>query len=204
MLNWNLADFLFFMVLAATIAIRRPHLKKYRAGRTTVSWFGLTEKLGLFLAFAGGFFLPVLYLFTPVFNFADYRVSNLSMALGVPVNLAALWLFFRAHRDLDRQWSPKLELIKKHQLVTTGVYASVRHPMYTSIFLFGLGQILLVGNWLVGPGYLVGFFVLYLMRIKNEEALLLDAFGEKYADYMKTTNRLFSWALLNRGLKSAA
>ncbi len=49
--------------------------------------------------------------------------------------VAALWLFWRSHADLGRNWSQAFELRKGHELITHGVYRVVRHPMYAAIWL---------------------------------------------------------------------
>jgi protein-S-isoprenylcysteine O-methyltransferase Ste14 len=144
----------------------------------------------------GGMFLPLAYLFTPLFNFADYEVQPLAGWIGVALCVPSIWVFLRSHRDLGRQWSPKLELRESHKLIAHGVYEYIRHPMYTAVILAGLAQLLLVGNWLVGPSYLVGFGVLYFSRIEREEELMMNQFGEEYAAYKARTHRLFSLPFL--------
>ena len=147
------------------------------------------------------FFLPLLYLFTRLFNFADYTVPQAAGWLGAILCLPAVWIFLRSHKDLGRQWSPKLELREGHKLITNGIYEYIRHPMYTSVFLSSLAQLLLVGNWIVGPSYLVGFGILYFSRINREEALMAEQFGAEYAAYISRTNRLFSVAFLASALR---
>ena len=48
--------------------------------------------------------------------------------LGIAVDVACLWMFHRTHSDLGENWSVSLDLRERHTLVTTGVYALVRHP----------------------------------------------------------------------------
>jgi protein-S-isoprenylcysteine O-methyltransferase Ste14 len=77
--------------------------------------------------------LPLVYVLTDWLAFADYPFSaSLKTALGVLGVLIfgpALWLFWRAHRDLGAYWSPSLELSANQRLITDGVYGSIRHPM---------------------------------------------------------------------------
>jgi protein-S-isoprenylcysteine O-methyltransferase Ste14 len=70
------------------------------------------------------------------------------------------------------------------------VYGRIRHPMYAAHFLLGIGQVLLLQNWLVGPANLLVFTPLYLIRVAREERLLLDRFGDEYRAYMERTGRL--------------
>jgi protein-S-isoprenylcysteine O-methyltransferase Ste14 len=104
--------------------------------------------------------------------------------------VVALWLFWRAHADLGLNWSQTLEVRKGHEVVKTGVYGSIRHPMYAAILLFSLAQGLLLENWLAGWSALVTFAILVLIRMPREEAMMCEFFGQGYRDYMRQTGRL--------------
>jgi protein-S-isoprenylcysteine O-methyltransferase Ste14 len=99
-------------------------------------------------------------------------------------------MFYLSHRELGRNWSISLDLRETHKLVTDGVYARVRHPMYTAFWLWALAQALLLPNWVAGLSGLVGFGTLYAFRVGREEKLMLDAFGNEYRAYMARTARL--------------
>jgi protein-S-isoprenylcysteine O-methyltransferase Ste14 len=105
--------------------------------------------------------------------------------------VVALWLFWRSHADLGHNWSVTLELRKGHQLVKDGVYRSIRHPMYASILLFGLGQGLLLQNWLAGWSAFLAFALMYFVRTPREEHMMCEFFGQEYRDYMRRTGRVF-------------
>ncbi|KMY66246.1 hypothetical protein AAU61_17335 [Desulfocarbo indianensis] len=202
MLGWNIYDWLFLVMFAGTFVIRWPYARARRKASIVKAQFDLKEKAGLFLAFLGGLVLPAVYLFTPLLSFADYQVPMPCGVLGALLIPPSLWLFWRSHRDLGTQWSPKLELNDDHRLITNGVYGYVRHPMYTAVFLMCLAQLLLVGNWLAGPGYLFGFSILYVTRIHREEAFMISQFGHEYEAYMQRTSRLVSRALLSGAFRS--
>jgi protein-S-isoprenylcysteine O-methyltransferase Ste14 len=195
-MNWNIFDTCYLVFIIVTFLIRMPHVKISRSTKIIKSQVDLSERIGLLLSFLGGFILPLLYLFTPLFNFADYAVPQVIGWLGALICLPAVWIFLKSHRDLGRQWSPKLELREEHKLITTGIYQYIRHPMYTSVFLSSLAQLLLLGNWLVGPSYLIGFGILYFSRINREETLMAEQFGAEYASYKNRTKRLFSMTFL--------
>lgn len=181
----------YLIFFVATFAIRWPHEKVNKATTIVKTTFDPKEQLLLLSAFCGGMLLPFLYVFTPVFNFANYPVPIPVGIAGIMISIPCLWLFWRSHVDLGRQWSPKLELRESHRLVTKGVYASVRHPMYSAMFLGCLVQFCLLGNWIVAPSYLIGFGLLYLCRVKREETLMVNEFGDAYVTYMKRTGRLW-------------
>jgi protein-S-isoprenylcysteine O-methyltransferase Ste14 len=71
-----------------------------------------------------------------------------------------------------------------------GVYRRIRHPMYAAIFLFAIGQGLLLQNWLAGWGGFFAFAALYLFRVGREEKMMCEFFGEPYREYMERSGRL--------------
>jgi protein-S-isoprenylcysteine O-methyltransferase Ste14 len=148
------------------------------------------DRLLLVLVFLGNVFLPLFYLFTSWLVWADYRLPGWAPWCGVLVMVTALWLFWRSHADLGLNWSMHLELRQGHQLITSGVYKRIRHPMYAAIWLFGLAQALLLNNWLAGWAALVTFAPLYFVRTPREEQLMCESFGRAYREYVQTTGRL--------------
>jgi protein-S-isoprenylcysteine O-methyltransferase Ste14 len=132
----------------------------------------------------------VIYVLTHWLDFADYHLPIWAGWVGTAVFAAALWLLWRSHVDLGRNWSPTLEINEDHALVTRGVYRRVRHPMYTAHLLWGIAQALLLHNWIAGVPALAVFVLLYMLRFPREEQLMLDHFGEKYRVYMNRTGRL--------------
>jgi protein-S-isoprenylcysteine O-methyltransferase Ste14 len=137
---------------------------------------------------------PVIYLLTPLFSFADYKLPVWVHSGGVVLMVFGLWLFWRPHVDLGLNWSATLETRRGHELVRHGVYRRVRHPMYAAIWLFSLAQALLLDNWLAGWAVVMTFCVMYFVRLPNEEAMMLSTFGKAYEDYMSETGRLFPFA----------
>jgi protein-S-isoprenylcysteine O-methyltransferase Ste14 len=101
-----------------------------------------------------------------------------------------LGLFARSHADLGTNWSITLEVREKHQLVTQGIYRHIRHPMYLALLVYGLGQALVVPNWIAGPSYAVAMALLFALRFTREERMMLEEFGSDYDAYMRRTKRL--------------
>lgn len=153
----------------------------------------------LSFVFVGTVGLPLLYLAAPVFSFADYHLPVWEPWMGVAVMLFALWLFWRSHVDLGLNWSMHLEVRRGHELVTKGVYARVRHPMYAAIWAFSLAQGLLLSNWLAGWSAVACFAPIYFVRTPKEERFMREVFGPAYDAYRQRTGRLFP-PLLKEGL----
>ena len=122
--------------------------------------------------------------FAPWANHAIPRAALIAGAIGAIAGIVVCW---RAHHDLKRQWSSGLELIDGHTLITSGVYARIRHPMYAAFALGALSQALLLPNWIVGYAGLVGVALFLLLRLPREEELLADAFGADWAAYRART-----------------
>jgi len=106
------------------------------------------------------------------------------------ISAGSLWLFWRSHADLGRNFSIRLVIREHHALVTTGVYRLILHPMYASALLWGLAQAFLLPNWITGLAGLLGFCILYFGRVRREEMLMLKRFGDEYRQYMMRTRRL--------------
>lgn len=134
--------------------------------------------------------IPLVYALTGWPRALSYQTSLPQVAAGVLVFLAALWLFWRTHRALGRFWSVTLEIKDKHQLITTGVYEKVRHPMYSAFFLWALAQALLLPNLLAGLSGLIGFGTLFFFRIGREEQMMREAFGAEYEAYAARTKKI--------------
>lgn len=184
-------DVIFIVLLICSFLIRAPWEFKNKKIRAVESRERATGRFYLLLVFTGSTTLPLLYLLTPWMNFADYPISAIQGGLGTVVGIVGILLFWKSHLDLGRQFSPTLEMKESHTLVSTGIYSKIRHPMYTAVFANATAQLLLIGNWVVGPSFLIAFTVLYLFRINYEEKMMLDHFGSAYAEYQHRTNRLF-------------
>ena len=173
----------------AMVIIRAPHGQRSRGVKVVEERPGVLEIVLLTLAWLA-FFVPLVWVAAPVFAFADYALRPGPLLAGVVCLVAGLWLFARSHADLGTNWSITLEVREGHRLVTEGIYRTVRHPMYSALLLYSLGQALVVPNWIAGPSYGVAMAVLFAFRFKPEERMMLEEFGPDYAAYMERTKRL--------------
>jgi protein-S-isoprenylcysteine O-methyltransferase Ste14 len=170
--------------------IRVRYARRARRNREIEERDSIYESVLLTLSFTGYLAIPVIYLGTRWLSFADYPAHPILLAAGIVASVASLWLFWRSHADLGRNFSIKLVIREQHALVTTGVYGLIRHPMYASALLWSLAQALLLPNWMTGLAGLFGFCILYFGRVTREESLMLKTFGKAYQDYMLRTKRL--------------
>src|SRR6187455_880597 len=173
----------------AMVAIRAPHGRRSRTAKVATSRKGSLETALLTIVWLS-FFVPMLWVWRPVFAFADYPLRAEAFAAGIVCLAAGLWLLYRSHADLGTNWSITLEVRENHTLVTNGIYARVRHPMYTAFFLYSIGQALVLPNWIAGPSYLVAFSLLFALRINAEERMMRDRFPGEYDAYAARTKRI--------------
>ncbi len=186
---------IFLIAEIAVETIRFPHRMRNKRDRRShalgESRIGVLETILDLAAFAGMQVLPLIYIFSNWVRAADYTLPAWAGWMGTLIMAGALWLLWRAHRDLASNWSPNLELQKQHSLVTTGVYARLRHPIYAAVWLWCVAQPLLIQNWIAGLAGLVTFGLVYLTRVPREEKMMLDQFGGEYAEYMKKVGGIF-------------
>src|SRR5262245_21868566 len=125
------------------VVIRAPHGQRSRVIPVVRSRKGWREVVLLTIAWVA-FFLPLIWIATPMFAFADYPLHLVLLLTGALCLVLGLWLFHRLHADLGTNWSITLEVREKHQLVTHGVYRWVRHPMYLALLVYSAGQALVL------------------------------------------------------------
>ena len=122
----------------ACFAIRWPWQKRWRANTFRDDRAHGLEKALLAAMFLTMMVIPLLHALTPWLSLADYRLPRAAGIAGIVLFAVAVWLFWRAHRDLGANWSPTLQIRERHELVTSGIYARIRHPMYAAIWLWAL------------------------------------------------------------------
>lgn len=142
----------------------------------TIIWF----------LFAGFLFLGNLWLPIPSFK------SNLSQNLSILLTALGLIVTIMARRKLGKNWSKSVTLKRDHTLITTGVYAYIRHPIYTGFLLMGLGTVMYLQT-LTSLILLVIVFFYFKFKMRQEEELLMREFKKDYAQYRLHTRLLIPY-----------
>ena len=171
--------------------IRAPHGARNRKNKIKNDRKGTLETVLLAAMFLTMMFLPLIHLATPFLTVANYHLPIWAVVIGAVLQIPYLWLFWRSHADLGRNWSPGLEVREDHRLVTNGIYARIRHPMYAAIWCAALSQPLLIHNWIAGPLVILAFTAMYFTRVPQEEAMMRDTFGQDYDTYITKNARLW-------------
>jgi protein-S-isoprenylcysteine O-methyltransferase Ste14 len=190
MMEQSIFKIVFVIGFIIVFSIRIPHSLRGRSNRVVVDRNPVRERILLALLSVGVGVLPLVYILTPWLRFADYQLPAWMGWMGAAIYAVGLWLLWRAHADLGQNWSHTLELRQGHQLVTSGIYGRIRHPMYAFGWLLGIAQALLLWNWVVAVAGLVSFALIYFQRVSREEQMMLDQFGQEYRAYMNRTGRV--------------
>ncbi len=109
----------------------------------------------------------------------------LCAALGTAGLLVMLW----ARATIGRNWSGSVVLKEDHELVTSGPYAFVRHPIYTGLLMLGIATALFYRDLLGFLVVLVGV-VAFGVKIQAEERLMTETFPDQYPEYRRRVKGL--------------
>jgi len=140
--------------------------------------------------------LAILMLFVPVpgLTWQFLAPSTTAIATGFTVQGGSALFYFWTKQYLGRFWSSAVAIMKDHQLVRSGPYRLIRHPLYTGMLGMFIGTAIVSGQYhaLIGAG--LGVFA-YWGKIRIEERALSEAFGVEYADYKRHSWALIPWLL---------
>ena len=129
--------------------------------------------------FLGGRFLPA---------------TSLAFFTGVALVIAGLGFSIAARRHLGRNWSAVVTLKRDHELVRSGPYRWVRHPIYTGLLLAFVGSAVARGEW---RGVLAVAIVLAALwrKLRLEERWMIETFGDDYLRYRATVPALIPFVI---------
>lgn len=117
-----------------------------------------------------------------------YRLSLVNVvglglfSMGVSIRLVA-------RRALGKYFSSGLKTTQKHELIKHGIYKYIRHPAYLGSLLLSPGVPLIFSS-LYGFLLILGIIPCFLYRIRIEESMLIEKFGNEYREYMKETKKI--------------
>ncbi|HEY3841359.1 MAG TPA: isoprenylcysteine carboxylmethyltransferase family protein [Bryobacteraceae bacterium] len=168
-------------------AISATRVKRDMPGKGSPrNW--MLSRLGLLLVVIALYRLAV---FSPFLNYASglsfFRNESVR-TIGVLLNALGLLFALWARLHLGRNWSARPTMKIGHELITSGPYRIVRHPIYTGILLawFGFGLV----NGLISMGLFIAFAVIFTSRISREEAYMIELFPDQYPAYRARTKAL--------------
>jgi protein-S-isoprenylcysteine O-methyltransferase Ste14 len=162
-----------------------------RIGSRWIWWREITIRLGFFALVV--FVLGVGVASRMLPNASMFN-SNLTLGLvGFVCTLLGIGLAAAARAYLGRNWGAASSNRENVELVMTGPYALVRHPLYSGLLFAILGSA--IGQSLVWLLPLIVYGPLFVGGARREERLLLEQFPDRYRAYMKRTKMLLPFIL---------
>lgn len=170
-------------------------IRKYYTNKQHKEKIDINKKTGfeIFLLIINGIgmIIPVFYVLTSRLDFANYYLPDWIGWLGAVLFIDAMWILYKSHADLGRHWIAIVGMRENHKLVTTGIYKYIRHPMYAAHIIWAIAQVMMLHNWIAGYSFIVVIIPFYIYRVKKEEEMLSETFGEEYEIYRNKTGALF-------------
>jgi protein-S-isoprenylcysteine O-methyltransferase Ste14 len=122
--------------------------------------------------------------FTPIGSLG--KLFEIVMAIvTMVVAVGSVWFISAAVRTLGKQWSLAARVLEGHNLITTGPYSVVRNPIYAGMFGMLLATGLAISHWIGLLIAVIVFAIGTVVRVRSEEKLLREAFGEKFEVYTR-------------------
>ena len=121
------------------------------------------------------------------FSFVTYWI-------GIAVLVAGLAFAVAARRHLGGNWSGTVTVKHGHELIRTGPYALVRHPIYTGILVGFVGSAVSLGE-VRGLVAIALVLVAFLLKIRLEERWMTESFGDAYRRYRAKVKGLIPFVL---------
>ena len=133
--------------------------------------------------------INVEFWFSDPFVWYQIIAWTLLFAALVPLAFGVQALRARGKPVANREGDPSLLAFEKTtQLVTSGIYKYIRHPLYSSLLLLAWGIFFKLPS-LVGGGLVIIATIFLIATAKADESECIQFFGAKYQDYMKRTKR---------------
>jgi protein-S-isoprenylcysteine O-methyltransferase Ste14 len=190
-MNENIFHIIFAVAFFFMVALRVYYGREARRNRADVEIKESKLNLIIRAIFGLGYIgVMIVYVFVPgLFGWADILLPNWARWIGAVISISSVLLLWWVQWALDVQFDTNLHTQAGHQLIKHGPYRWVRHPMYSVLFLMGLGWFMLTANWFIGVPLMIGIILVVLSRVQNEEDVLTELFGDEYRDYMRETGR---------------
>lgn len=134
---------------------------------------------------------PLVYLINPQWMaWSKIGIPESIRWVGVGVAIANDVLIYWLFSSIGNGISPTSATRKEHKLSTNGPYHWVRHPLYTAGTLLFISFGMMADNWFIAALGILAFIAM-AKRTPQEEANLIEKFGDEYREYMKHTGRFF-------------
>ncbi len=95
------------------------------------------------------------------------------------------WLQVKSFKNLKTFYTQDISLQKNHQLITTGIHKTIRHPQYISQVISDIGLGIALLGYVIIPLVIFVELPLFILRAKREEKMMQEFFGDAYSEYKK-------------------
>ncbi len=129
-----------------------------------------------------------------IFREALIKSSNTLGIIGLFFCIAGAIIACWSRFLLGKNWSLSIQKKENHKLIQTGLYKSIRHPIYTGLLLLFTGNAIIISEYRVIPALLIIFFSFWF-KLKKEESLMIKTSGDEYHKYMDKTKALIPYIL---------
>ncbi len=177
--------FLAWLVFGAIFLFRKKPPKAEETKRVAAAKWGIALQ-GVGFALVGSFHRAQWWPL-PRTLFGEVIFAAATVALAYSSCLFCL----RAVGTLGKQWTYEARVIQGHELITQGPYAVVRNPIYLGMFGLIVATGLAYSIWWALGGAILVFLLGNRIRIRAEEKLLREAFGERFDDYARRVPAFF-------------
>jgi protein-S-isoprenylcysteine O-methyltransferase Ste14 len=138
------------------------------------------------------FFMALLTISFFNYTILSITVSNTVQLIGTIVVVTGVIVAIIARSTLAKNWSGNIEIKVKHELITTGIYRLIRHPIYAGILSMSLGTLLFTANISSLLLFLI-MLIFLILKLKEEEEVLMKHFPNKYHKYQEETYALIPY-----------
>ena len=122
---------------------------------------------------------------------ANFKPGDFQLFTGYLLYVAGLVLVLVAQHQMGSAWRIGVDPTEKTQLIKTGLFRYIRNPIYTGLFIGGIGLLMTSPSYPLLIGLLLGYIAVELFVRKVEEPYLLEQFGPKYQSWCHATPRYF-------------
>lgn len=170
--------------------------KFFRSGMKKDSFYTKNEGILAALVFrillTASVLAILLYFFdSGLINRANLKLPAWIRFTGFPAGIIINILIYYSLWNMGSNFSASLKIKKGHQLITTGIFSYVRHPLYVLFCAMWTCFFLLTTNYFIGATGIITYLIIFIYRVPIEEKMMREKFGKKYDDYSKMTPRYF-------------
>ncbi len=153
--------------------------------RDTLQTESFASRYAILLIEAAGFVL--LFRHSAGIGFLGHRVMHRTLPsaiVGSILTWMGIGLAIWARYHLAEYWSARITIKEDHQLIRTGPYTRLRHPIYSGIVLAAIGSAVVIDQWRCVLGVCL-VLMGYCIKARKEETMLTQQFGDAFREHQK-------------------